>query len=127
MWRRWIVGVLVAAVLLAIGVGIGAHVGHDGWRHGTEVVQVANPQGGAPSTVVVTHDGAPGFFFAPFGLLLLVGAGLLLFTRRRVGWCGPRWGGPGWQGPQGGPPSSTLVTPPEGEGQGEPSGTPPAS
>jgi len=104
MFKRVIVGSLVALALLGAGIAIGA--GTDGdWGHSHDAVVVQGSGSGATDgqTIVVSNGHwAPGFFFFPFGLLFFLLFFFLVASffrggRRRAYWrhadgtAGPAW------------------------------------
>jgi hypothetical protein len=93
MRRTMVIGLVVLAILAAVGIGVGAYdagvsAGLQQAGQGAQVVRVVGPGYG------------PGFGFFPFGLILfpLFVIGIALLVRGAL-WRG-RWGGPGY-GPGG--------------------------
>jgi hypothetical protein len=101
MFRRAIMGTLVAVTLLGAGIAIGASADGDWGRHHDAVV-ISGGSGATDGgqTVVVRDDHAPGFFFFPFGLLFFFLFLFLVFSFLKRGRRGGPWqysgGGSAW-------------------------------
>ena len=121
MRRAMVIGVVLLAILGAIGIGVAAYnAGLDqgvaeGLRQSgqdAQAVRVVGPRFG--------HGYGYGYGFFPFGLILfpLLVIGIILLVRGAF-WRG-RWGGPGGYGPGGYGPGGYGWGPPGPWGQGGP-------
>ncbi len=99
MYKRVIIGALLALALLGAGIGIGAAIDGD-WGPTRDAVVVHDAgTGDAGQTVVVTNGHGPHFFFFPFvPLFFLFVIGVIVLLTRRGGRGRGGWGG----GPGGG-------------------------
>ena len=97
MYRRVIIGALLALALLGAGIGIGAAIDGD-WGPARDAIVVHDAgTGGAGQTVVVSDGHGPHGWF-PFGPLLIVLVVVLIVVLLRRG----RRGRGGWGGGPGG-------------------------
>ena len=102
MYKRVIIGALLALALLGAGIGIGAAIDGD-WGPGRDAVVVHDAgTGDAGQTVVVTNGHGPHFFpFAPLFVVLVIVLIVVLLRRGgrgRGGWGRGNGGGgaPPW-------------------------------
>ena len=89
MSRNWLIGVGVGLLATAALVTVGVTAYELGERETEQVIVTGTESVGG--RIIVDNDGwrhgpGPGFLILP---LVIVGAILLLSSRRRHGWCGP--------------------------------------